>query len=234
MCYFSKGEWLSHGIFPLVPRDIGDENPEGRPRVGRESQRLDRVEVASIEQPVDGRRRARSPGRWTCDAWPAMRHIPRQRPPNRGDGFGRDRPSLIVAGRPTRRPLRIPSASGSAGHGSILLDPTCLDPHGLLPIATSRSVAGPFRSDSERDRPDNQAPPEGQRRHRSGMATRAGPGEGPLRVQPFLAWASAKAESKPRPEEVKPILVLMNVAASAAPYSRSMPGSSHSTESGPS
>ena len=47
------------------------------------------------------------------------------------------------------------------------------------------------------------------------------------------AWASAKAASKARPEGVKPMRRLTNSAASAAPYSRSIPASSHSTESGP-
>jgi len=37
-----------------------------------------------------------------------------------------------------------------------------------------------------------------------------------------------------RPADLKPIRSLTNFAASAAPYSRSMPQSSHSTESGPS
>jgi hypothetical protein len=50
----------------------------------------------------------------------------------------------------------------------------------------------------------------------------------------YFAWASAKAESNSRPADLKPIRSLTNRAASAAPYSRSMPQSSHSTESGPS
>ena len=47
-------------------------------------------------------------------------------------------------------------------------------------------------------------------------------GHSPLATAQW-AWASAKAESKPRPEAVKPIFSLTNLAASAAPYSRSMP-----------
>lgn len=49
----------------------------------------------------------------------------------------------------------------------------------------------------------------------------------------FLAWPSAKAWSKRRPGDLKLMFSLMNRTASAAPYSRSMPGSSHSTERGP-
>jgi hypothetical protein len=49
-----------------------------------------------------------------------------------------------------------------------------------------------------------------------------------------LACASAKAESKSRPADLKPIFSFTNRAASAAPYSRSIPQSSHSTERGPS
>src|SRR5208337_4794422 len=49
----------------------------------------------------------------------------------------------------------------------------------------------------------------------------------------FFACPSANAWSKSRPGDLKPIFSLTKRAASAAPYSRSMPGSSHSTESGP-
>src|SRR5271157_191014 len=49
----------------------------------------------------------------------------------------------------------------------------------------------------------------------------------------FFACPSANAWSKSRPGALKPIFSLTKRAASAAPYSRSMPGSSHSTESGP-
>src|SRR5271157_231270 len=49
----------------------------------------------------------------------------------------------------------------------------------------------------------------------------------------FFACPSANAWSKRRPGALKPIFSLTKRAASAAPYSRSMPGSSHSTESGP-
>ncbi len=49
-----------------------------------------------------------------------------------------------------------------------------------------------------------------------------------------LACPSAKAESNNRPADLNPIFSLTKRAASAAPYSRSMPQSSHSTESGPS
>lgn len=49
----------------------------------------------------------------------------------------------------------------------------------------------------------------------------------------FLACPSAKAWSKRRPADLKLMCSLMNRTASAAPYSRSMPGSSHSTERGP-
>ena len=49
-----------------------------------------------------------------------------------------------------------------------------------------------------------------------------------------LACPSAKAESNSRPADLNPIFSLTKRAASAAPYSRSMPQSSHSTESGPS
>src|SRR5262249_19796270 len=53
-------------------------------------------------------------------------------------------------------------------------------------------------------------------------------------ADPYLFCASAKAESKSRPADLKPIRSLTTLAASAAPYSRPMPQSSHSTESGPS
>ena len=56
----------------------------------------------------------------------------------------------------------------------------------------------------------------------------------PGRCPGYFFWASAKAESNSRPADLKPIRSLTNFAASAAPYSRSMPQSSHSTESGPS
>src|SRR5271157_1951132 len=49
----------------------------------------------------------------------------------------------------------------------------------------------------------------------------------------FFACPSANAWSKSRPGDLKPIFSVTKRAASAAPYSRSMPGSSHSTESGP-
>src|SRR5271157_3470438 len=49
----------------------------------------------------------------------------------------------------------------------------------------------------------------------------------------FFAWPSAKAWSKSRPGDLKPIFSLTKRAASAAPCSRSMPGSSHSTDIGP-
>src|SRR5436309_14830155 len=39
----------------------------------------------------------------------------------------------------------------------------------------------------------------------------------------YLAWPSEKAASNSRPADLKPIFSLTNRAASAAPYSRSMP-----------